>query len=83
MGRCSRRAQIVQHASDVNEETIEFSLKPCEECEVGELIPSQRSDAASVQSLEERVDEGCFGDSVTSAGLDVLGAPLPNASAFF
>ena len=64
---------------DFHEEVIKFSLKPCEKCEVRELIPSPRSGAAGVQSLEERVDEGCFGDSVASAGLDVLGAPLPNA----
>ena len=55
-------------------------MEPCEQCEVSELIPSPRSDAAGVQCLEERVDEGSFGDSVAPAGLDVLGAHLPNAS---
>ena len=49
---------------DFHEDVIEFSLMPSEKCEVCEFIPSPRSGVASVQSLEERVDECSFGDTV-------------------
>ena len=75
-GLCNRGAKFVQQESDFFEEVIAFSLKPCEECELVELIPSQRSDAVSVQGRQERANEGCFGDPMTSAGLDVLDTPL-------
>ena len=79
MRHCDRRAQNVHQEGDVDEEIVKFSLKPREECKVGELTPSQCPDAASVESREERVNEGRFGDPVTPAGQDVLGAPLADA----
>ena len=77
--QCDRRAQNVHQEGDVDEGIVKFTLKPSEECKVGEIIPSQCSDAAGVESRKERVNEGRFGDPVTSAGLNVLGASLTDA----
>ena len=67
-GRGGRRAKF-QDVRDFHEDVIEFSLVPCEKCEVHEFIPCPQSSVACVQSLEERVNECCFGDPVAPPGL--------------
>ena len=59
---------------------------PCGECQVHELVPCPYSGVARVQGLEERVDEGCFGDTVAPPSpvylpqTDVSGASTSTAS---